>query len=70
MRLSAIRHPPNRYVTSIHFGATAYKKLQELEEATGMNRSAIIRTLVMAAKVNRVATLAAKSDEPTTTVSL
>lgn len=69
MRLSAIKHPPNAYNVNIHLGAAGLKKLKELQEVTGMSRSAIVRTLVMAAKVKQVQTFAANQEEPNATAS-
>ena len=63
MRLSKITHKPNEFVMSFHLGKAGLEKLKELQQATGMSRSAIVRTLLLAAKVNKVATLAAAQEK-------
>jgi hypothetical protein len=51
MRPSAIYHPPNAFVISASLDAESLSKLKELERSSGMSRSRLIRSMIMATAV-------------------
>lgn len=63
MRESAKAKPQNAYVVSAQLDKASYDKLQELVKASGLDKSKLLRSIIMGASVNHKRTVA-KEETP------